>query len=190
MCIAQGRLQMFDFNQDLNTLADSANTKREVRKGTYGFRVDSVTEGKTQTGAPKYEVACTIVAQADKLTDLVGVTRKQHFVHGHAKPEVAKNYEKAFLAFLKACGVDLSKVKNLGDLYVNIKAVEAAKPTLVYAVAPQEKDAKYLDWTLVKAAAPNSIEVTATAPAKAPVAPVSTPVPAPAATVSDDELFG
>lgn len=180
---------MFDFNQDLNAQADSAYVVKEVRKGQYGFRVDEITEGKSQTGAAKYEAKCTIIAQKDGQTDLIGVSRKQHFVVGHAKQQVAKSYEAAFLAFLKSCGVDLSTIKDMGTLYMAIKGVESRKPVLVYDVEPQAKDPKYLDWKLVKgvatvAVSPAAAPVVAPAPAVvAPVAPASTPVP------SDDDLF-
>lgn len=182
---------MFDFNTDLNAQADSAFVAKDVRKGQYAFRIDEIAEGKSQTGAAKYEVKCTIVAQQDKQTDLVGVARKQHFVVGHAKANVAKSYEAQFLALLKACGVDLATIKDMGTLYMAIKGVEARKPVLVYDVAPQEKDPKYLDWSLVKGVAPVATPAAA-APVVAP-APVVTPVVAPAPTVvipADDDLFG
>lgn len=156
----------FDFG-NLNASADSASnrgTGKNVRAGRYSFRIDSIAEAKTQRGEAKYEVACTIVGQADGLSDMIGITRKQHFVHGHSKADVAKNYEADFLALLRNCGVDLNQVRNLGELYMATKDVEARKPILVYDVAPQEKDPKYLNWRHVKEAAP--------APAAAPAAAI------------------
>ena len=181
---AQGRFNMFDFNSDLSATADTAYVAKEVRKGQYGFRIDEITEGKSQTGAAKYEVKCTIIAQKDGQTDLIGVSRKQHFVTGHAKANVAKSYEAQFLSLLKSCGVDLTTIKDMGSLYMAIKGVEARKPVLVYDVEPQDKDPKYLNWVLVKGVAP----VAAPAEPKPVAAPVAAPVSV-SAVPTDDELF-
>jgi len=178
----------FDFNQDLNARAiPHAATAKAIREGRYAFRIKSISESKTTKGAQKYEVACEIVAQADGLIDLIGTTRKQHFVTGHAKPDVAANYEADFLCLLKACGVNLAALKNAGDLYMAVKAVENAGVVLWYDVAPQPNDPKYLNWHLVlpeTAEAPSPVQVPAYVAPAAPIAVAAPAYVAPAAPVA------
>lgn len=164
---------MFGFGQDFNALADAAGSNKEVRKGRYDWRLDEILETKSQSGAAKYEAKLTIVKQYDGQQDLVGTSRKQHFVVGHAKESVAKSYQAQFLAFLRACGVDLSTLVDEGAMYIAIKRTVAARPVVTYDVEPQEKDPKYLEWVLVKAG-----PATTTAPAATK-----------AATVAVDPLF-
>ena len=168
---------MFDFNQDLNARAiPHAAVAKIIREGRYAFRIKGIADARTTKGAQKYEVSCEIVAQADGLTDLIGTVRKQHLVVGHPKPDVAANYEAEFLCLLKACGVNLAALKNIGDLYMATKSIESANPAVVlwYDVVPQPNDPKYLNWHLV---VPESAENAA--PVYVPPVPAPAPVAAP-----------
>jgi len=175
---------MFDFNQDLNARAvPHAASAKIIREGRYAFRIKGIADARTTKGAQKYEVSCEVVAQADGLTDLIGTVRKQHLVVGHPKPDVASNYEAEFLCLLKACGVNLSALKNIGDLYMATKSIESANPAVVlwYDVVPQPNDPKYLNWHLVM---PESAENGVAAPVYVPPAPVAAPVYVPPAPVA------
>ena len=164
---------------DFTSFASSADApisfgKRELVAGEYTFRVDDILNGRSQAGAEKYEAKLTVVAQANGGTDMIGVSRKQHFVVGHSKESVAKTYQAQLAHFLKVHGIDLNKINSEGDLLMACKAVVAKNPTSVWNVKPQDKDPHYLDWTFV-----SSGSTQAQAQAQAPAA----------STQVEDDLF-
>ena len=153
--------------------------KRDLRAGRYTWRLDELANGKSQAGAEKYEARMTIVAQADGQSDMIGIQRKQHFVVGHSKENVAKGYQAQLAHMMKVSGVDLTKITNEGELIMACKALANRKALSVWDVRPQEKDPNYLDWTYV-----------GTPAATATPAPEAAPEAAPASsTMVEDDLF-
>lgn len=155
--------------------------KRELAAGRYTFRLDEIANGKSQAGAEKYEAKFTVVAQANGGADMVGISRKQHFVVGHSKDSVAKAYQAQLAHLLKISGVDLTKITNEGELIMACKAMATRNPLSVWDVKPQEKDPQYLDWTYV--GLPTAATATETPAQVAPAAPAT---PAPSTAVEDD----
>ena len=165
---------------DFGSFAASADApitfgKREIAAGEYTWRVDDILNGRSQAGAEKYEVKMTVVAQANGGTDMVGISRKQHFVVGHSKDSVAKAYQAQLAHFLKVHGIDVNKISNEGDLIMACKALVTRKPTSVWHVKPQEKDPQYLDWAYIPTATP-AVEAPAAAAPQA-------------STKTEDDLF-
>ena len=179
----------WDFSAPLDQLADSAHqgSAKEVREGTYTWQCEDIVETKTQVGDAKIEVKLSIVSQDDGKSDLVGVARKQHFVIGHHKAEVAASYQKAFFAYLRASGIDLATVTDEDALFLAIRKVKKTQAKVRYSVKPQEKDPKYLDWVLASSPTLVTEVIVANAPAPVAQAPVAQ-APAPVAR-QDDSLF-
>ena len=155
--------------------------KRELAAGRYTFRLDEIANGKSQAGAEKYEAKFTVVAQANGQSDMIGISRKQHYVVGHSKDNVAKAYQAQLAHLLKISGVDLTKITNEGELVMACKAMATRNPLSVWDVKPQEKDPQYLDWTYV------GLPTAATA-AEAPAAEAPAAAPQ-ASTKTEDDLF-
>ena len=130
----------------------SQNRGKKWIDGRYGMRLEDIEETKTfNTNMPKFVAKWKVVDSDDKekLAELAGVTKNQHFVVGHAKPDVAANYRKDFLGLIRRVIGSLEWVKDEGDLYKARKKAIEAHPIVWFDLSLQDGSDKYLNWDYV-----------------------------------------
>jgi hypothetical protein len=123
---------------------------KKIIEGAYHAKPVNIKPDTTQSGDKKWVIDWQFVAGEthDQIKESVGGKKKQHYVIGHSKKQVADDYKASMLFTLKTLGVDVGALKSEGGLLDAVEELMQNPPLVCFYVKPQAKDDKYLDWYL------------------------------------------
>ncbi len=123
---------------------------KKIIAGAYHAKPTVIKPDVAQDGTKKWIIKFQFVAgeTQEQIKESVGGFKIKHFSIGHNKKQVADDAKAEMLFTLRTLGVDVSALKSEGGLLDAVEELMKNPPLVCYYVAPQEKDDKYLNWTL------------------------------------------
>ncbi len=116
-------------------------------EGNYHVQLDELQSATAQAGYQKWIAKMRFVAcESEDGKPAIGKYKNQHFNTEHPTQTTADSARNDMMAFLKLCGVDVSSLRGVGDLFEKAVELTKNKPVLAYKIKPQDETHKFLNW--------------------------------------------